>query len=79
MASVCLDIPAGDHALQYLTGTSGFEIDLGREAFARMWNDYNFRVKTFQENLPVDEKKRQSAADFVSKFHAPPRTTNFYT
>ncbi|KEZ38880.1 hypothetical protein SAPIO_CDS10192 [Scedosporium apiospermum] len=64
MASVCLDIPAGDHALQYLTGTSGFEIDLGREAFARMWNDYNFRVKTFQENLPVDEKKRQSAADF---------------
>ncbi|CAI4215588.1 unnamed protein product [Parascedosporium putredinis] len=63
MASVCLDIPAADHALQYLTGTSGFELDLGREAFTRMWNDYNFRVKTFQEDLPVVER-RQSAADF---------------
>lgn len=67
MASVCLDIPAADHALQYLTGTSGFELDLGREAFTRMWNDYNFRVKTFQEDMPVVER-RQSAADFVSDF-----------
>ncbi|PKS04937.1 hypothetical protein jhhlp_008303 [Lomentospora prolificans] len=62
MASVCLDIPATDQALQYLTGTSGFELDLGREAFTRMWNDYNFRVKTFQEELPV-VGRRQSAAD----------------
>jgi protein SERAC1 len=66
MASVTLRIDPSDTVLQELTGANGFELDLGREAFIRMWNDYNFKIKTFQENLPTKVKSPEGKTDMVS-------------
>lgn len=51
MASVTLPIDADDPVLAELSGANSIEVDLGRQAFVRLWNDYNFRVKTFQESV----------------------------
>jgi hypothetical protein len=66
MASVTLKVPATDHVLQELTGANGFELELGRESFVRLWNDYNFRVKTFQEKVPMKPKTADNVAELVS-------------
>lgn len=49
MASVCLGVPPGDPVLQTLTGSTSVEVEAGREAFERMWNDWNFGVRCFTE------------------------------
>ncbi|SPN99221.1 uncharacterized protein DNG_02258 [Cephalotrichum gorgonifer] len=53
MASVCLDVPPADYVLQHLTGSTGFEVEVGREAFVRMWNDWNFGVRCFREGRGI--------------------------
>lgn len=53
-----LGVDFRDPVLWNLSGSASLELELGRQAFIRMWNDYNFRVKTFQESMV-------SAADFL--------------
>ncbi|GAB1317198.1 hypothetical protein MFIFM68171_07408 [Madurella fahalii] len=51
MASVTLPIDPNDPVLSELCGADSIEVELGRQTFVRLWNDYNFRVKTFQESV----------------------------
>ncbi|KAK3319530.1 hypothetical protein B0T19DRAFT_268759 [Cercophora scortea] len=51
MASVTLNVDANDTVLQELSGANNVDVELGQQAFLRIWNDYNFRVKTFQESV----------------------------
>lgn len=48
-ATFCLD--PHDLVLEHLSGATSVEAELGRQAFVRIWNDYNFKVKTFQESI----------------------------
>ncbi|KAL1842270.1 hypothetical protein VTJ49DRAFT_5655 [Mycothermus thermophilus] len=50
----CATMPAvdpEDPALVELCGAASGDAELGRQAFVRLWNGYNFRVKTFQESV----------------------------
>ncbi|KAK4032311.1 hypothetical protein C8A01DRAFT_50875 [Parachaetomium inaequale] len=53
MASATLPIiDPSDPILRELCGAADARrVELGRQAFVRLWNDYNFRVKTFQESV----------------------------
>ncbi|KAH8881365.1 hypothetical protein GQ53DRAFT_773323 [Thozetella sp. PMI_491] len=53
MASITLKVEADDIGLKELSGSKSIELELGRQAFVRIWNDYNFKVKTYQESLAV--------------------------
>lgn len=53
-----LGVDSRDPVLWDLSGSASLELELGRQAFARMWDDYNFRVKTYQESMV-------SAAEFL--------------
>ncbi|KAK5651473.1 hypothetical protein OQA88_12480 [Cercophora sp. LCS_1] len=51
MAAVTFRVDSHDLVLQHLSGASSLDAELGRQSFVRIWNDYNFRVKTFQESI----------------------------
>ncbi|KAM7196341.1 hypothetical protein V8F33_006250 [Rhypophila sp. PSN 637] len=51
MASVTLQVDPNDQVLQELSGAKNIQSEIGRQAFLRIWNDYNFKVKTFQESV----------------------------
>jgi hypothetical protein len=51
MASMTLGVDSRDPVLWDLSGSASLELELGRQAFIRMWNDYNFKVKTYQESM----------------------------
>lgn len=51
MGSVTLSVDPDDPVLPQLCGGSSAEIELGRQSFIRQWNEFNFRVKTFQESV----------------------------
>ncbi|KAM7205114.1 hypothetical protein V8F20_003251 [Naviculisporaceae sp. PSN 640] len=51
MASVTLQVDPNDQVLQELSGARNIQSEIGRQAFLRIWNDYNFKVKTFQESV----------------------------
>ena len=51
MASVTLPIDPSDPVLHELCGTNTAQAELSRQTFIRLWNDYNFKVKTFQESI----------------------------
>ncbi|KAK4235092.1 hypothetical protein C8A03DRAFT_37077 [Achaetomium macrosporum] len=51
MASVTLQVDPDDVVLQELCGANTVGIELGRQTFVRLWSDYNFKVKTFQESV----------------------------
>ncbi|OAA65369.1 hypothetical protein SPI_02156 [Niveomyces insectorum RCEF 264] len=53
MAGVMMGIDDTDEVLQDLSGANAPYVNLGRQNFIRIWNDYNFKVKTFQEALPL--------------------------
>ncbi len=53
MASLTLKVEADDIVLQELSGSQSIRLELGRQAFVGMWNDYKFKVKTFQESSVV--------------------------
>ncbi|KAK3305578.1 uncharacterized protein B0T15DRAFT_574885 [Chaetomium strumarium] len=51
MASVTMAADPNDPVLQELCGANTVEVELGRQTFVRLWNDYNFKIKTFQESV----------------------------
>ena len=51
MARVTLPIDPSDPLLHELCGTNTAQVELSRQTFIRLWNDYNFKVKTFQESI----------------------------
>ncbi|KAH6844814.1 hypothetical protein B0I37DRAFT_311013 [Chaetomium sp. MPI-CAGE-AT-0009] len=51
MASATLPIDPSDPVIPELCGTNTVHVELGRQTFIRLWNDYNFKVKTFQESI----------------------------
>ncbi|KAJ9145507.1 hypothetical protein NKR23_g5274 [Pleurostoma richardsiae] len=61
MASLGLRVSAADETLRGLSGPTRLELELGRQTFIRLWNDYNFVVKTFQEAVPILSLRRQDA------------------
>ncbi len=66
MASVTLPIDPNDPVLQELCGANSAEVELGRQTFVRLWNDYNFRVKTFQESIIPSYQSPELRAETVS-------------
>ncbi|KAL2131702.1 hypothetical protein VTI74DRAFT_4721 [Chaetomium olivicolor] len=51
MAGAVFGIGPHDPVLEELCGTNAVEMELSRQAFVRLWNAYNFKVKTFQESI----------------------------
>lgn len=51
MAGVTLQVDPDDQVLQELSGAKNIQSEIGRQAFLRIWNDYNFKVKTYQESV----------------------------
>lgn len=67
MASVTLrGCDAEDPVLQELCGANGGEAEMGRQAFVRLWNGYNFRVKTFQESVVAGWQSAELRVETVS-------------
>ncbi|KAK4095900.1 S-adenosyl-L-methionine-dependent methyltransferase [Parathielavia hyrcaniae] len=56
MAGTTSGVGPDDPVLRQLCGASGAEAELGRRAFVRLWNGYNFRVKTFQESVVASHR-----------------------
>jgi len=65
MASATLGVDVDDPVLEELSGANSIEVELGRHSFLRMWNDYNFRVKTFQESIVPSYRFLPLRADAV--------------
>lgn len=42
-----------NNAILRALGVDSPELELGLEEFIPLWNKYKFRVKTFQESLPL--------------------------
>ncbi len=74
MASAMLRVKSHDRVLQDLSGANNALLNLGRQSFVRLWNDYNFRVRTFQENTSIQHTVRDPKPEHVS--HTPPRPLN---
>lgn len=67
MAGVELGVPSADETLQDLSGADRFEVELGKESFIKQWENCNFIVKTFHEQLPVPSSKPpDTKADLAS-------------
>lgn len=66
MASITLPIDPSDPVLQELCGANSVAVELGRQTFIRLWSDYNFRVKTFQESVIPSYKHPEPRAGMVS-------------
>ncbi|KAK4146664.1 uncharacterized protein C8A04DRAFT_9624 [Dichotomopilus funicola] len=78
MASVTLrGSDPDDPVLAALAGAKGAEAELGRQAFVRLWNDYNFGVKTFQESVMpsyrVPELRAETTIRRLASFIGDPR------
>ncbi|KAK3994492.1 hypothetical protein QBC44DRAFT_44695 [Cladorrhinum sp. PSN332] len=68
MASATLPIDSEDPVLQQLCGSNTIEIELGRQTFVRLWNDYNFKVKTFQESIiPIYSRAEERASTTIRR------------
>ena len=68
MAGVTLGPGAdpNDAVLQALSGVGSAEMEMGRQAFVRLWNAYGFRVKTFQESVLPSYQWPELRAETVS-------------
>jgi hypothetical protein len=56
-----------DPVLSELCGANDARrVELGRQEFVRLWNDYNFRVKTFQESVIPSYEYPELRAETVS-------------
>ncbi|ERS98806.1 hypothetical protein HMPREF1624_03996 [Sporothrix schenckii ATCC 58251] len=72
LAGQALGVSSHDEVLQDLCGVidntrsrQTSVLEMGRQAFVRLWNDYNFRVKTFQEadrshNSAISQSEQQN-------------------
>lgn len=68
MASVTLPCSDGsdDPVLRALCGEESMALELGRQSFVRLWNEYNFGVKTFQESVIPSYQVPELRAETVS-------------
>ena len=66
MAGVTMSVDPSDPVLQELCGANSVDMELGRQAFVRLWNAYNFRVKTFQESIIPSYQYPELRAETVS-------------
>ncbi|KAK3290129.1 uncharacterized protein B0H64DRAFT_332713 [Chaetomium fimeti] len=70
-------IDPSDPVLQELCGTNTAQVELGRQTFVRLWNDYNFKVKTFQESIiptqPYPELRAETTIRRLASFIGDPR------
>ncbi|KAB5536250.1 hypothetical protein GE09DRAFT_344644 [Coniochaeta sp. 2T2.1] len=77
MASMTLGVDSRDPALRDLSGSASLEMELGRQAFTRMWNNYNFSVKTYQESMVSGTKfleiRAEAAVRRQASFFGNPR------
>ncbi|KAK4207199.1 hypothetical protein QBC37DRAFT_355718 [Rhypophila decipiens] len=77
MASVTLQVDPNDQVLQELSGAKNIQSEIGRQAFLRIWNDYNFKVKTFQESVVLSyrllEVRVEATARRLASFLGDPR------
>ncbi|KAK4161637.1 hypothetical protein QBC43DRAFT_357513 [Cladorrhinum sp. PSN259] len=62
MATITLPIDSNDPVLHQLCGSSSIEIELGRQTFVRLWNDYNF--KPGPANIQVNGQTVRRIASF---------------
>jgi hypothetical protein len=53
MAGITLGVDANDPVLAQLSGSEHSHLEHGREAFIRLWNDFNFKTKTFRERRHI--------------------------
>ena len=67
MAGAVLRSDPSDPVLQDLSGANSAMLNLGRQAFVRLWNDYNFRVRTYQENVPLGSTLRDQKPEHVKQ------------
>lgn len=65
MASTTLKVAADDAVLRDLSGAVSANLNLNRLAFLRLWNNYNFRVKTFHEKVAIDAQRNRALTDLV--------------
>ena len=70
MASTVLRSNSNDPVLQDLSGANSAMLNLGRQSFIRLWNDYNFRVRTYQEKLPVGSTLRDHRPEHVREVYS---------
>lgn len=66
MASATLTAELDDSLLSEVCGINSVDIELGRQTFVRLWNDYNFKVKTFQESVIPSYQFPELRAETVS-------------
>jgi len=66
MASATLVTELNDALLTEICGADQVDVELGRQAFVRLWNNYNFKVKTFQESVIPSYQVPESRAETVS-------------
>jgi len=71
MAAITFGVDSHDLVLQHLSGASSVDAELGRQSFVRIWNDYNFKVKTFQESIIPSYKFLDLRAEAVSYRNCP--------
>ncbi len=70
MAATMLRVDFEDPVLQDLSGANSPNLNLGRQAFIRLWNDYNFRVRTYQEQAPLQSTLREEKPEHVRYSHS---------
>lgn len=66
MAGATFEMDPQDPVLQQLSGADSLHAELGRQTFVRLWNDFNFRVKTFQESIIPTYRFRELRVEAVS-------------
>jgi hypothetical protein len=66
MAGVTLPADPNDPVVEELCGASSVQVELGRQTFVRLWNNYNFGVKTFQESVVASWQYPELRAETVS-------------
>ncbi|TPX07735.1 uncharacterized protein E0L32_010631 [Thyridium curvatum] len=70
MASTTLKVAADDAVLRDLSGAVSANLNLNRLAFLRLWNNYNFRVKTFHEKVAIDAQRNRALTDLTLRREA---------
>jgi len=67
MGSAMLKVDGDDSVLNDVSGANRASLNLGRHVFIRLWNDYNFKVKTYQERHPLASTLREERPEHVSR------------
>jgi len=65
MAGAMLGLPSTDQVLQDLSGAKSSMLELGRQSFVRLWNNYNIRVRSYQEGQPTQSTLQDPKPEHV--------------